>query len=101
MVKGAGKEVNLAVKRILSTLKVALFVAAMMMSSALPALAQGPPTIPPGAAYAVPNVIEHNQAIHIVSPDPQDPCVVLDTPGPTGTGHLSDFPDNCFLEPAP
>ena len=88
-------------KHTLLILKVALVVAAMMMASALPALAQGPPTIPPGAAHAVPNVIEHNQAIHIVSQDPQEPCVVLDTPGPTGTGHLSDFPDNCFLEPAP
>jgi hypothetical protein len=89
------------VKHTLLILKVALVVAAMMVASALPALAQGPPTIPPGAAYAVPNVIAHNQAISIVSEDPLDPCVVLDTPGPTGTGHLSDFPDNCFLEPAP
>ena len=88
-------------KRILPILVVALVVAAMMMASALPALAQGPPTIPPGAAYAVPNVVEHNRAINIVSQDLQDPCVVLDTPGPTGTGHLSDFPDYCFLEPAP
>ena len=81
-------------KRMLSILTVALLVAAILMTSALPALAQGPPTIPPGAAHAVPNVIEHNRAIHIVSQDPLAPCVVLDTPGP-GAGHLSDFPDGC------
>ena len=95
MVKVAWKEVNLAVKRMLLILTMALIMTAMMMASVLPALAQGPPTIPPGAAHAVPNVIEHNRAIHIVSQDPLAPCVVLDTPGPTGTGHLSDFPDGC------
>jgi hypothetical protein len=79
-------------KRMLLILTVALIMAAMMAASALPALAQGPPTIPPGAAHAIPNVIEHNQAITIVSQNP--PCVVLSTPGP-GVGHHSDFPDGC------
>jgi hypothetical protein len=81
------------VQRMLLILTVALVMAAMMVASALPALAQGPPTIPPpGAAHAVPNVMEHNQAITIVSQNP--PCVVLSTPGP-GVGHHSDFPDDC------
>ena len=79
-------------RRTLLVLTASLVMAAMLMASALPALAQGPPTIPPGAAHAVPNVIEHNPAITIVKQNP--PCVLLSTPGP-GRGHHSDFPDGC------
>ena len=79
-------------RRIIAVLSVMAIMAAMMVALALPALAQGPPTIPPGAAHAIPNVIEHNPAITIVSENP--PCVVLSTPGP-GVGHHSDFPDGC------
>jgi len=80
------------VKRMLLILTVALVMAAMMMASASPALAQGPPTIASGALLAAGIADEANPAIDV---DEDNQCVTLDTPGPTGTGHLSDFPDGC------
>jgi hypothetical protein len=92
VVKGSWKEVNLAVKRMSLILTMALIMTAMMVASALPALAQGPPTVPPGASLAAAIADEPNPAIDI---DEAQPCVTLDTPGAAGTGHLSDFPDGC------
>jgi len=80
------------VKRMLLILTVALVMAAMLMASASPTLAQGPPTIPPGAFLAAAIADEPNLAIDV---NEANQCVTLDTPGPTGTGHLSDFPDGC------
>jgi len=92
VVKVAWKEVNLAVKRMPLILTMAVIMTAMMMASALPALAQGPPTVPPGASQAAAVADEPNPAIDV---DETEPCVTLDTPGAEGTGHLSDFPNGC------
>jgi hypothetical protein len=84
------------VKRILLILTVAVVMAAIMMASALPALAQGPPTIPPGALVAAVIADPHNPAIDV---DEANQCVTLDTPGPEGTGHHSGFPDDSPCQP--
>jgi hypothetical protein len=89
--KAAWKDVNLAVKRMALILTMAVIMTAMMAST-LPALAQGPPTVPPGASQAAAVADEPNPAIDVEEPEP---CVTLDTPGPEGTGHLSDFPNGC------
>ena len=77
----------------LRTLLVALVAAAMLVASALPALAQGPRTIPPqGAQSAIPNVLEHNP---VISFDFAAGCVFLNAPpgSSSGQGHHSAFPD--------
>jgi hypothetical protein len=81
-------------RRILLVLTAFLIMAAMLMASALPALAQGPPTIPPGAQFAIPNVVEHHNPFIGVSLAPV--CLTLNAPpGRTDIGHHSDFPDFC------
>ena len=85
-------------RRILLVLTASLVMAAMLLASALPALAQGPPTIPPGAQFAIPNVVEHNRVIGVtLDPVTLEPvCLTLNAPpGRTDIGHHSDFPDFC------
>jgi hypothetical protein len=87
------------VKRILLVVSVALIMAAMLLASALPALAQGPPTVPPLPGQAIGNILgaaEINPAIAI---DVSNQCVTLDTPGPEGTGHHSGYPDDSPCQP--
>jgi hypothetical protein len=93
-------------RRVLLVLSVAALVVTMMVASALPALAQGPPgdTLPPGAdeflqragGVVLERAEEPNQAIDF---DPNNQCVTLDTPGPEGTGHHSGFPDDSPCQP--
>ena len=83
-------------KRILLIMTVALVMAAMMMASALPALAQGPPTIPPGALLGAGIADPYNPALDV---DETNQCVTLDTPNPTGPGHHSGFPDDSPCQP--
>ncbi len=89
-------------RRMLLVLSASLIMAAMLMALAVPALAQGPQTIPPGVEKVLPKlagqiefVDTKNQAFDI-EPNALSPlgfCVTLDTPGPGTTGHLSAFPD--------
>ena len=76
-------------------LTVVLVVAALLVGSASPALAQGPPTPtdrPPGAQFALPHVLEHNP---VISFDLAAGCVFLNAPpgSSSGPGHHSAFPD--------
>jgi hypothetical protein len=48
----------------------------MMVASALPALAQGPPSAPPGALLAAQLADEQNPAIDV---NEEEECVTLDT----------------------
>ena len=67
-------------------------VAVMMMASAMPALAQGPPFIPPGAFTAVDAANPPVLNVDLVTP-----CITLNAP-PDNTqvpGHHSDFPNGC------
>jgi len=92
-------------RRVLLVLSVAALMVAMMVASALPALAQGPPEdtrSPPGADEFLLRAEEPNPAIDVIVDEdtgtPTNAC--LDTPGPEGTGHLSGFPeDEPCLEP--
>ena len=80
-------------RRILLALTASLVMAAMLAASALPALAQGPQTIPPGAGIAV--LAAANNPVIDVSPDLT--CATLSAP-PDNTqvpGHHSDFPNGC------
>ena len=90
-------------RRVLLVLSVAALMVAMMVASALPALAQGPPedTLPPGAdeflVRAADEVLlraeEPNPAIQVIEGnETQQTNVCLDTPGPGDTGHLSGYP---------
>ena len=83
-------------RRILLVLTVSLGMAGMLMSSALPAVAQGPPTFSPKAFEALKAADVKNPAIEIKE-DLQ--CVELDTPGPGTTGHHSGFPDESDCQP--
>ncbi len=79
-------------KRIVLWVTMAAVMAAMVAASALPALAVGPPggAVPPGAVLADVIADEHNPAI-----DVEDGCATLTAPPGSGTGHKSDYPDNC------
>jgi hypothetical protein len=85
-------------RRILLVLTVSLGMAGMLMSSALAALAQGPPTFPSKALQALKaaDADGKNKAIEI---NEKDQCVELNTPGPEGTGHHSGFPDDSDCQP--
>ena len=83
-------------RRILLVLTVSLGMAGMLMSSALPAVAQGPPTFSPIALQALKDADGKNEALRI---DVAAQCVELDTPGPLGTGHHSGFPDDSDCQP--
>jgi hypothetical protein len=85
-------------RRMVLVLSVLAVMVVMMVASALPALAQGPPTVPALPGQAVENVLDAaaiNPAIAIE----QNECVALDTPGPEGTGHLSGYPDDSPCQP--
>ena len=84
-------------KRVMMLVVAAAAVAVMMMTSAMPALAQGPQTVPPGAQFAVPNVLEHNPVIGGTASLLEPPvCLTLNAPpGRSDIGHHSDFPDFC------
>jgi hypothetical protein len=84
-------------RRIMMLVVVALVMAAMMAVTALPALAQGPSTLPPGAFLALAIADKPNPAIEF---DQDNQCVTLDTPGP-GRGHHSGFPDDSPCQPQP
>ena len=82
-------------RRMLLVLTLALVVAAMLVASALPALAQGPPTTPPGAEFAIPNVINSNPVISFGLTEGEE-CVSLDAPPGSSSsdrGHHSAYPD--------
>jgi hypothetical protein len=64
------------VRRIIKVWVVTLIMAAMMVASALPALAQGPPSAPPGALLAAQLADEQNPAIDV---NEEEECVTLDT----------------------
>ena len=83
-------------RRILLVLTVSLVMAAMLMSSALPAVAQGPPTFSSKALQALKDadVDGKNPAIDIKGNN-----VCLNTPGPGTTGHNSGFPDDSPCQP--
>ena len=82
-------------RRILLVLGVSLVMAAMLIASALPALAQDPPTIPPGAVLADLLADPHNPALDV---NLAKPCVTLDAPSFNNqVGHHSDYPDDCSL----
>ncbi len=87
-------------RRIILLVKVAFVMATMMVASALPALAQGPPDVPPLPNRAVGNILyvanNLNPAIEI---DISNQCVTLNTPGPEGTGHHSGYPDDSPCQP--
>ena len=83
-------------RRILLVLTVSLVMAGMLMSSALPAVAQGPPTFSPKALQALKDADVKNKAIDI---NEEQQCVTLNTPGPAGTGHHSGFPDDSPCQP--
>ncbi len=89
-------------KHILMVLAVALVMAAMLGASALPALAQGPPTLPALPGQAVENVVNaaaRNPAIDVFI-DPTNPlnsCATLTAPPGSGTGHQSEFPNGCVI----
>jgi hypothetical protein len=90
------------VKRILRVLGVALIMAMMMGASALPALAQGPPTLPALPGQAVGNVLNaaaKNPAIDVfLNPtNPDNSCATLTAPPGSGTGHQSEFPNGCVI----
>ena len=80
-------------KRILMVLAAAIVMAAVMGASALPALAQGPPT----TFSALPDPAVNN-VLYVADPlnpviDINDNNACLDTPGP-GFGHHSGYPDD-------
>ena len=79
-------------RRIVKVLTVALIMVAMMGASALPALAQGPPTtfsaLPDQVLGNVLYAIGQNPAIDII-----DDNACLNTPGP-GIGHHSGYPED-------
>ena len=77
-------------RRIVKVLAVALIMAAMMGVSALPALAQGPPTVPPLPNQAVTNVLHVAEDLNPVI-DIKGNNACLDTPG-SGIGHHSGYP---------
>jgi hypothetical protein len=87
-------------RRILLVLTSLLVMAVMLMSSALPALAQGPPTFSFKALQALKDADADgkNKAIDI---NEDQHCVTLNTPGPEGTGHHSGFPDDSDCQPKP
>jgi len=72
--------------------------AGMLMSSALPAVAQGPPTFSFKALQALKDADVKNKAIDI---NEEQQSVELNTPGPEGTGHHSGFPDDSPCQPKP
>jgi hypothetical protein len=78
------------VRRILFVLTASLVMAALLMASALPALAQGPPNPPnpPGAQVAITKALDPNPVIGV-----SGPCLTLDAPSEerTDIGHHSDF----------
>jgi len=82
-------------RRILLALTAAALMVAVLAVSALPALAQGPGSIPPqistGAEHALPNV--DDTPVISIEPNVEEPCLVhLSTPG-----HDSTYPDEgCF-----
>ena len=81
-------------RRIISVLAVMALMAAMVVASALPALALGPGgAVPPGAVLADVFADPHNPVI-----DVEDGCATLIAPPGSGTGHNSDYPDNCSRE---
>lgn len=85
------------VRRIMMLIAAAAAVAVMMAASAMPALAQGPPTIPPGAGIAVGVADTHNPVIDVTSVASVPTCITLNAP-PDNTqvpGHHSDYPDFC------
>ena len=71
----------------------------MLVASALPALAQGPPTgVPTLPGPAVENVLEAAEINAVIDVDLLEGCVFLsaprtDRPG-SGQGHHSAFPDD-------
>ena len=80
-------------RRILLALTASLVMAAMLAASALPALAQGPQTIPPGAGIAAGVADAHNPVLNV---DLTTPCITLNAPPDnTQIGHHSDFPNGC------
>jgi len=83
-------------RRTLLVLTVSLGMAGMLLSSALPAVAQGPRTFPPKALQALKDADGKNEALRI---DVAAQCVELNTPGPEGTGHHSGFPDDSDCQP--
>ena len=85
-------------RRILLVLTASLVMAGMLMSSALPAVAQGPPTFSFKALQALKDADVKNKAIDI---NEEQQCVELNTPGPDGTGHHSGFPDDSPCQPKP
>ena len=80
-------------RRILLALTASLVMAGMVMSSALPAVAQGPPTTSPGPLQAAEVADENNKAIDIKG---KNAC--LNTPGP-GIGHHSGYPKDSPCQP--
>ena len=77
-------------RRILLVLTASLVMAGMLMSSALPALAQGPPTVPPLPNQVVTNVLHVAEDLNPVI-DIKGKNACLNTPGP-GIGHHSGDP---------
>jgi hypothetical protein len=71
-------------------LTASLVMAGMLMSSALPALAQGPPTVPPLPNQGVTNVLHVAEDLNPVI-DIKGKNACLNTPGP-GIGHHSGYP---------
>jgi hypothetical protein len=83
-------------RRILLVLLASLLMAAMLAASAMPALAQGPPFIPPGAETAIGAADKHNPVIDVTSVGSVPTCVTLNAPSDnTQIGHHSVFPDTC------
>jgi hypothetical protein len=81
------------------TLLVVLIAAAMLVASALPALAQGPPTgVPTLPGPAKKNVLKAAETNPVIDVDLSAGCVFLNAP-PGSTiddrGHQSAFPDRC------
>ena len=82
--------------RILLVLMASLAMAAMLAASALPALAQGPPFIPPGAGIAAGRADVHNPVLDVTLVGSVPTCVTLNAPSDnTQIGHHSDFPNGC------
>lgn len=84
-------------RRIIKVWVATLIMAAMMAASALPTLAQGPPTAPPGAFLLAAVVADpYNPAIDV---NEEEERVTLETPNPVGPGHHSGFPDDSECQP--
>ena len=85
-------------RRILLVLTVSLGMAGMLMSSALPAVAQGPPTGFSSKAFQALQAADADGKNPAIEINEQKQCVTLKTPGPV-TGHHSGFPDDSDCQP--